>query len=168
VTVSFDFVIGEDGTPQYLVPNDLPLASLCTAYHIEIAEEVSKMYEIIVGDVDLSRALNELILSISTPHVSPLNCGRAMDGIKHIISGNIRDDKKAWKMMRDALQIDEPYIRFIMTNSTDPRHGRPGHITPDVTNEICRRSWIIMNRFLEYKKRNAMPLPIGDFPLLTH
>jgi hypothetical protein len=72
VTVSFDFVIGEDGTPQYLVPNDLPLASLCTAYHIEIAEEVSKMYEIIVGDVDLSRALNELILSISTPHVSPL------------------------------------------------------------------------------------------------
>jgi hypothetical protein len=33
--------------------------------------------------------------------------------------------------------------------------------------EISRRAWVIMNRFFEYKKRNAGSLPLADFPPLT-
>jgi hypothetical protein len=29
-----------------------------------------------------------------------------------------------------------------------------------------KRSWIVMNRFLEFKKRGDEALPLSDFPLL--
>jgi hypothetical protein len=50
---------------------------------------------------------------------------------------------------------------------TGPRHGDPAHIPAITTTEITRRSWKIMNRFFEYKKRDNGPLPLAEFPLLT-
>jgi hypothetical protein len=166
LTVTLDFAIGPNGNPSYLIAGNPALAPFCTAYDISSATDVSTMIDIVMANIDVARVLNDLISAISTPHVSPINCGRAMDGIKHIISGSTRDDKKSWKMMRDALHIEEQYIRYIMTHSTDPRHGRPTHVPASVTEEVCRRSWIIMDRFLEYKKRGSLPLPVAQFPLL--
>jgi hypothetical protein len=124
------------------------------------------MYSIIVGIPDVARCLNDLIQSITTPHVSPVNCGRAIDGIKHLISGNIRDEKKAWKMMREVLNVHENYLKFISSTSTDPRHGRPGHMPPNITDDIVTRSLKIMDRFLEYEKGGDRPLSLTRFPLL--
>jgi hypothetical protein len=133
LSVTLDFAIGENGNSSYLIAGNPSLASLCTSYKLT---DVSAMM-----DITLGRALNDLILAISTPHVSPINCGRAIDGIKHITSGNSRDDKKAWKMMRDTLQIDEQYIRFIMTHSTDPRHRRSiRNCSPPVRDECGTRA----------------------------
>jgi hypothetical protein len=162
LTVEFEYILDARGMPSYLVPNNLPMAQHCKSYQLSNPNSFDEMYNIVVGEPDLARSLNDLIQAITTPHVSPISCGRAMDAI----SGNIRDDKKAWKMMRDALNIDEQYIRLVTATSADPRHGRPGHVPPHVTDEVCNRAWMIMHRFLEYRKRGSKPLPITAFPLL--
>lgn len=36
-----------------------------------------------------------------------------------------------------------------------------------VTTEVTRRSWVIMNRFMEYRLRGDKPLDAKEFPLLS-
>jgi hypothetical protein len=86
--------------------------------------------------------------------------------LRHIVSPSTPKGQ-AWRHLRDALNISEPYLKLITDVSTGPRHGDPTHIPGDMTVEITRRAWTIMNRFFEYKKRNAGALPLIEFPLLS-
>jgi hypothetical protein len=47
------------------------------------------------------------------PIFSAVNCARAMDRLKHLIALPNASEKHAWKQMRDVLQIDERYLKFI-------------------------------------------------------
>ena len=69
--------------------------------------------------------------------------------------------------MRQNLRIEEAYLKFISTHATGPRHGDRVHIPPDITRELAMRSWVVMNRFLEFKKRGGAPLPASEFPMLS-
>lgn len=169
VTVVFETVILPDGTPSEIVITDPRLPPLCTAYSIDPAKlaDFLTVRNTVISSPDLFMALEDLIQAITLPHVAPVNCARAMDRLKHSIATPTANDKQGWNEMRSALRIDEPYIKFITEVSKNPRHGRPGHTSGDLTSDATIRSWTIMNRFFEYLKRERKPLPEAEFPLLT-
>ena len=164
LTVYLDTFVGPNGVKSIIAFKDDRLPPLCTAF--TLTEGVDKIHNMVLQEPGLFMALNDLIVAITLPHVSPVNCARAMERLRHLIASPGSSDKRAWQQMRDTLQIDKPYLRFITKHSTDPRHGRPVRIPGAVTNEVIRRAWIIMNRYLEYRKRTG-PLPEKDFPLLV-
>jgi hypothetical protein len=166
LVVQIDTIIREDGIPNLIDWADLSLAPLCTAFQIGQDEDYYKTYELIVGTPQLFFALNDLISAITTPHVSPVSCGRAMDGIKHLLAAEGMTDVAAWRNMRSLLGIGETYLRYISDASAGPRHARPGVVPGNVTTEVCRRSWIIMNRCIVYLKTKK-PLMPPEFPLLS-
>jgi hypothetical protein len=163
--VYLDTFVNPDGVQSPIAPKDDRLAPLCTALALD--SEFDQVHALVLQEVGLFMALNDLIGAITLPHVSPVNCGRAMDGLKHLIATPGSNDKQAWEQMREALQIDEKYLKFITDHSSGPRHARPGHTPGSVTTEVTRRSWIIMNRFFEFRKRGSKRLSLPDFPLLV-
>ena len=62
--------------------------------------------------------------------------------------------------------LSEQYLRSITDYGIAPRHGDHQFVATDQVRVIACRSWIVMNRFLEYKKRGSQPLPLAEFPLL--
>jgi hypothetical protein len=70
-------------------------------------------------------------------------------------------------MMRRNLHIDRAYLDFITDQSIGSRHGDPQHIPGGPVTETVRRAWVVMNRYLEYRKRGNGPLTAPEFPLLT-
>jgi hypothetical protein len=172
LTVIIDSFTDTLGVTTPFVPHDPAKAALCTAFTMAPAttidaNEFHKVLVIVLTDWRLFRALRELIEAITLPHESSVNCARCIEAIRHIIASPNRSRNQAWGEMRSALNLSEPYLKLITDVSTGPRHGAPVHIPGNTTTEITRRAWIIMNRFLEYKKRDSTPLPLTDFPVLT-
>jgi hypothetical protein len=75
-------------------------------------------------------------------------------------------DKAAWLQMQTVLHADKLYLQYITENSKASRHGKHNYITGEVVTKVVERSWIIMNRYLEYRKRGNKPLTAPEFPLL--
>jgi hypothetical protein len=59
------------------------------------------------------------------------------------------------------------WIPRLTDNAKDHRHGNRTVITDETANEITKRSWVIMNRFFEYRKRGSQPLSIDEFQILS-
>jgi len=112
------------------------------------------------------RALNDLIVAITIPHISSINCARAVDAIKHLISPTASTDKQAWEQMQSTLHLDKKYLTLVTDISKDARHGKGTHVSGSMTTEATQRAWTVMNRYFEFRKRGNKPLPISDFPLL--
>ena len=70
--------------------------------------------------------------------------------------------------MRRHLNVTESYIKLITDTSMPPRHGQRFVYLDDtaILGEIAKRTWNIVNRFLEYRKGGSKELHIIDFPLL--
>lgn len=68
--------------------------------------------------------------------------------------------------MRECLNLSVDYLKLITDVSTAPRHGDSRHISGTTTVEITSRTWTVMNRLLEYKKRDVQRLPVAEFPHL--
>ena len=170
--VIFETITDPNGTVTTVAAHNPNLAALCTAFQMGLrpatAEEndFHKVLIIVSTDWRIFRALRHLIEGITLPHKSATNCARAIEALRHIIAPN-QPRGQAWRNFRSALNVSEDYLKMITDVSTGPRHGDPTHIPGAITVEITRRSWIIMNRFFEYKKRNVGDLPLADFPLLT-
>jgi hypothetical protein len=137
------------------------LSSLCTAY--DLTHDFNNVWAIVQGDKELFGILNDLISSITTPHVSVVNCARAIDGIRNLISSKKND----WAAMHRALRVDAPYLMFISEHSKGPRHGNRGYVDGPTIDTILERSWSVMNRFLEYRKRKCTDLPESEFGILV-
>lgn len=129
LSVILEMFIAPDGSPSELAPIDPSLPPFCTAYSLQPDRlaDFNTVFNVVLTTPDLFMALEDLIHSITLPHVSPVNCARAMDRLKHLIASPASSDKDAWKHMRDTLQIDKAYLKYITDASRGPRHGRPGH-----------------------------------------
>jgi hypothetical protein len=165
LTVVLDTFVDPNGVKSVIAPKDDSLASLCTAF--TPTKGFDEVHAMLLLEPALFMAFNDLIAAITEPHVSTVNCARAIEGLKHLIASPGSGDKQAWAQMRQALQIDKDYLMLITDNSIESRHGNRVHVAGTVTTEVTRRSWIIMNRFLEYRKRGNLQLPTAEFPLLT-
>jgi len=165
LTVVLEEFIDSKGSASPIVLKDDSLAPLCTAFSLD--NGFDELCVKVIQSVPLFMALRDLIAAISLPHVALVDCARAMDRLKHLVAASGASDKQAWQQLREALQIDEAYLKFITDHSTDPRHGKPGHTPGTVTTEVTRRAWVIMNRYFEHLTRGNVSLDPSEFPLLT-
>jgi hypothetical protein len=164
-TIVFETFVDPSGAKLAIVSKDDTLAPLCTAF--DLMKGFHTVHAIVLQDWRIFDALNDLILAISLPHVSPVNCARAVERLRNLIASPGSNRKNAWRQMRDALQIDEAYLKFITDNAVEARHGGVVYIPGNITTEVRRRAWAIMNRYFEYRKNGSKPLSVNDFPLLT-
>jgi hypothetical protein len=165
LTVVLEALVDPSGSRSAILPKDDVLASLCTAF--TLTDGFDAVHAMVLEDWRLFGVLNDLIEAITLPHISLVNCARAVERLRYLIALPDSNTKSAWKQMRDALRIDEVYLRFITDHSTDPRHGRPVYVPGRVTTEVAHRAWTVMNRYFEYRKNGSSPLSANDFPLLT-
>jgi len=159
-------VIYDEGMPLPISPLNMSVIPLCVAYQVNSPDQsvLNKVYDIVLSDPWLALALNDLVSALALPHVSAVVCGRAMDSIKHLIATAGSSASRAWRQMRDALQIDEAYLKFITDTSAGPRHARPIVVPGDIQKEVIRRSWIIMDRYLELQKKGRSTVAIVRVP----
>lgn len=165
MSLTIDQWITPDGTKRDLRFNDPNLIGLCTAY-VE-GGDIAPLLKDIIEEPAIMLALNDLILSNNMPHSAPINCARAIEGIRQIIAGPGTEAKKAWPVMQAALNLDQSFILPITDNSKDHRHGNRTTIEAPVLRILTTRSWIIMNRFFHLRLRKLQQLPLSEFPILT-
>lgn len=167
LTVILENVIRPDGTPSVITLQDEALVSHCTAFSLtpQRTPDFEAVMQIVMTEPAIFRLLNDLIESITLPHIAPVNCGRVIDGINRLISPR-RGRKVAWPLMQQALNLSQAFLEPISELAKGPRHGDMAFIPGNKANEITRRTWIIMNRFLEYRKRGNHQLKAPEFPNL--
>lgn len=164
LTVVIDSYVDINGEKKALLFHDGRLPAYASAF--DLSNGFDEILSRVIQQPLLMMALQELISSISLPHVAPIDCARAMDRLKHLVAHPGLKDDRAWRQLRETLQIGKQYLKFITDHSANPRHGRPGHTSAGVVSEVTRRSWIIMNRYFEFLRRGSMSLPSSEFPLL--
>lgn len=165
VVVFFDHWTDEFGNESGISLNDPALSSLCTAFRGQPKNFLSVM-NVIFAEPPLFMALNDLILSLTLPNHAPINCARSVEAIRQMIAAQGMNRAKAWPIMRSMLNLDQSYIQLITDSSTKHRHGNYVHISGNIVQEITKRSWVIMDRFLHFRLRKNKKLPIRKFPLL--
>jgi hypothetical protein len=169
LSVYLEALIAPDGIPAAILLKHPATTPLCTAYSLELARagDLAAVYNLVLTEPPLFRALNDLIESVALPHVSAVNCGRVIDSIRRMITPDPNAAaKNAWQAMHEALNISREYQEWVSNQARGPRHGDPAYVPADVTHEIMHRSWAIMNRYLEYRRRGRTPLTAPEFPLL--
>jgi hypothetical protein len=172
LSVVLEKVIKPDGIEHDILVQRPELAAMFTAFEAlapnreQESKNFSTMYGIVLGNSQIFMALDDLIVSISLPHYAPINCARAIETLRQVMTPEAEDRKQGWETMRQNLNISLEYLSFITNVSTGPRHGVRVGTTQIDFQETIKRAWTVMNRFLEYKKRGDQPLPLTDFPLL--
>jgi hypothetical protein len=171
LTVYLDTIVAPDGSQATILPKNEALAAYFTAFDVSPQNtagpnNLDAFYRLLVSDPPLFMALNDLIVSITLPHHATVNCARAIEGLR-VLMIPATDRRQAWPIFQTNLNIDRAYREYVTDISTGPRHGDRTFIPGTIVNETVKRSWIIMNRFLEYRKTGNQQLPLAQFPLLT-
>jgi hypothetical protein len=171
LTVLFETITQPSGVTIPLCPTEPSVAALCKSFQMNpppgSPNEFDRILRIVSTDWRIAHALRWLIEAITLPHESTANCARAIEGLRNIIATPGIPRGQAWGELRRTLNISELYLKMITDISTGARHADYVHVPGVTVTEVTRRSWIIMDRFLEFKKRNSGPLPLADFPLLA-
>jgi hypothetical protein len=167
LTVVLEEIEQPDGAKGLYVPVGQDLSRLPSVFKDREGENsFASVLRIAMTNVSLFRALRDMIDAITYPHVAPVCCGRAIEGVRHILAPD-EERKKGWAIMNATLRLERSYVDLILDHSKGPRHADPAHISAAICSEIVKRSWKIMNRLLEYLKRGSQPLPQSEFPTLS-
>jgi hypothetical protein len=87
LTVVLDTFVSPDGTRSPIAPQDLSLASLCTTFKLDSGFD--EIHSLVLTDWQLGMALHDLILAITVPHVSAVNCARAIEGLRPLSTTSV-------------------------------------------------------------------------------
>jgi hypothetical protein len=172
MTVILDAFTKPNGQTVLLAFTQRELASECTAITVtptptqEEREKFAKLMTTVTTDPALFLALHDLAQTVAGPHQVPTNCGRVLDGLRKIVAADV-DAKKGWVKMQQLLNVSPEYMKWVSDQSANPRHGDRSFVPGPVIKEISRRTWAVMNRFLEFRIRGSQPLPISEFPMLN-
>lgn len=164
-TVIMDEHTDIEGVRSPIANDAQQLASHCTVAAPGIEKTYMEVLKIVFAEHELLLALNDLVESIATPNVSAVNCARVVEGLRYLIAPE-KPLKEQWAEMHVALRLSQSYLQLITETSTDLRHGKRNPVTADVAWEIINRSWVVMNRFLEFRKRGNVALSESEFPRL--
>jgi len=170
LTTILETFVHSDGRQEPIGFSNPALSQLCTAFCVNgppTDKSFDEVYRIVASEHELFMALRDLIDANTLPHIGVINCGRVLDGIRRMISPGVTDRSQAWAAMQTALNISKPYQEWVTALSADPRHADRSYITGSDSDQALSRTWIIMNRFFEYRKRRNTPLGPPDFPTLN-
>ena len=126
--------------------------------------DIAQVYETLVKEPYLYHAMNDLIMAIGVPHLAAINCARAVESVRTLIAPGKRGS--GWSLMQSTLNLTEAYVRPITKLSEAPRHGDRAWISHEPIEDVIERSWIIMDRFIEWRRKGENPLPLDRFPIL--
>jgi hypothetical protein len=148
ISVVFEYAILPDGELAPLMPITPELAPLCTAYGLEPdrRNDLLSIIQILIADRDLYLSFNDLIDCLVTPHIALVNCARVIDSIRRKIAPGATNERRAWAAMREALNISEPYLKWISEESKGPRHADRSQVSATSQTEVTARAWNIMSR----------------------
>lgn len=163
--VVFERMRFTDGIEKEFNPGDSRLSKICTAFELS-GSSLVPLLNLVLMNKNLQHALRDLTDSIIFPQHAQINCARVVESIRVMLSPAEQDRKVAWANFRAKLNISERYVREIMNDSTGPRHGqRSGSSLTSV--QLTSRTWTIMNRYFEFRKRGDEPLSLSEFPELV-
>lgn len=162
LTVHLDTFIQEDGTEEILMNRADHIAGVVNAYTLD---DVDALFQKTCGDVDFTMALNDMVDAITRPRTTAVCCARAVDTIKNLLSPGLRD-KAGWRVLHEALNTDESYCQYISNASKSSRHGHHEYLPVAEADELLRRTWELVNRFLWLRLSSGEPLPKYKFPPL--
>lgn len=170
LSIHLHTIIHETGDQTEIVPEIPWLGGLCTAYKTPTtnAKELAKivdLYSLIVTNDNLALALNDLIESVAHPHYGPINCARALDGIRHFLAPGMPNED-GWIKVQETLNCSRSYSTFISKASRPGRHGDHDKTEREEGEESLRRTWNLMNRLLHYFQNGRQPLSQVEFPFL--
>ncbi len=152
LTVVLETFTDPGGTSTPLAAQRPSLGARATAVQMGTAD-FGKLLQVVLAEPILSMALRDLIEAISSPHHAQANCARAIGALRPYFGPPGGSPESAGLALRDSLQVSRAYLQRITQASTQT--------------DIIDRAWIVMNRFLEYRRRGGQPLPLSEFPLLT-
>jgi hypothetical protein len=159
LTLILEELITPAGVVLQVLAHNPKLPKLCTAFSkaADATPErtLEAMTRLVIREPPLFLALNDLITAATIPGQVAVNCGRAIEGLRVIMVPNDPNRKQGWVALQDNLNVARSYREFITTTSTGPRHGDRTDIPEQTSQEVIERSWVIMNRFLEYRKRGS-------------
>jgi hypothetical protein len=121
---------------------------------------------IVVMNHALGLALRDLTAGLRGPGEGGVGATRAIEGIRNYFVPLGTKPNQGWELMRNALNATESYVKSITEQSKGPRHADWFNSEEQLVHASIERAWTLMNRFLEYRKRNDQPLPPSEFPLL--
>lgn len=149
------------------------LGRLCTAYRCPPSNLVEQaqfenILKIILGEPNLMGSLTDLADTLAFHHQTPTNCGRVLDSLRLAVAPSL-PPRQGWAvLLQQSLRVSRAFQEFISDQSKPPRHGeRTSAISEQVVNDILSRTWQIMDRFIEYRKRASQPLAEDEFPELV-
>src|SRR5262249_11673992 len=111
-------------------------------------------------------ALRDLTEGLRQAYTGGIAAARAMDGIRNYFIPADGNEKQGWALMRQARHASGYYVKTITEQSKGPRHADWFATEEQAAKDGTKRAWILMNRFLEYRKRNNQQLSLSEFPLL--
>jgi hypothetical protein len=163
-----------DDQPRGWIEHRQPnLAALCSVISTHAVDKFKTAGDASFNDVffalcdspELLFALHDLNLALTHKVQQPTHCARTIEGLRNYF-GAEEKTKVAWERMRENLNLTQPYIQFITDQSRGPRHGSLLDVSSADSRTTLERTWIIVNRFLEFRKRGDKKLPLTEFPLL--
>jgi hypothetical protein len=166
-----EWMIQPDGIEKPLRYTHSQLKPHCTAFNLTPGytgkDDFAAMYTLVLREPGLLFALNELLVAITLPEYLQVNCARAIESLRTMLVPKDSGRAKGWVELRRVLCVEESYVRHVIDASVAPRHGEKTFPTRAEGREILDRAWIIMNRFLEFRKRGSFGLPVNEFPVLS-
>jgi hypothetical protein len=160
-----DMFIDPSGVGRYLPANIDSLAKECTVVRAPV--DTGKVLGLVLSHHEVFMALRDLIEANTDFHLGAVYCGRVLDAIRRMIAPDEKDLRRAWLAMQTTLKVSEDYKRRVTELSANPGHADRSYIEHEDGFEALRRTWAIMNRFLEYKQQNDRPRRPPEFPLLA-
>jgi len=158
--------INEHGVPDPIINSNPQLTSIATALSLTDNNEFQNVFKILAEDWRAMCTLRDLIRAISSHHEAPINHGRTIEGIRNLMAPTLGRNQ-AWEVVRNNLNVADSYLRFITDKAIAPRHGDRGYLDGTTTGELATRTWTIMNRYIEFRKRGDKQLPKNEFPILS-
>ena len=165
---SLEKFIDPNGVISSILPRThFEASKVCTAYNPDGSgnHSVADVMVSVIADPELFLTLSDLVGSLHSPQISMVNCGRVIDSIRRMISP-AKKIEDGWIAMQRALNISREYQEEISKISRNPRHGDRSYIQGSVTADITLRTWIILDRYLNYKLGGRKDLDVLKFPML--
>ena len=145
-SVVLDRVILPDGASQQFAFGDRSLA----ATHDFDDDDLEALSDLTLIDLKSGLALSDVLMTLGRAHYSPIACGRVADSIARLISPT---DNRAqqWVNLRNALRVDEAYVRSLSEVSKASRHGDRIEVSAATNNETAHRAWTLLGRYLRFR-----------------
>jgi hypothetical protein len=118
------------------------------------------VFSVMAGEQHLMVVMEDLIAGLWSQDHKVINCARSVEAIRQLVAGYSLAPKQQWPIFNEKLNLDRNYVDLIMEHSKDPRHGKRPSSSPHEVAEIMKRTWIIFNRYFEYKLRGEQKLAL--------